>query len=132
MMITQPPSRIYIFLVTPQPPPWVDNGVRTHTGTLYLLFQTWVVPSLITESKYHIQRYKNNTTTVVVFTVSIHTILSLITYTYTKNVHLHLYNQSAKPTVVVPYKCASPVVCGRSRTSSSVPTRIKTRAKLYA
>ena len=65
--------------VTPQPPPRRMKGVRNYTGTLYLLFQTLVVPSLITESKYHIQRYKKNkTTTVVVFTVSIHTIMSPI------------------------------------------------------
>ena len=31
-----------------------------------------------------------------------------------------------------PYKCASLAVCERSRTSSSVPTWIKTRAKLNA
>ena len=46
--------------------------------SLYLIFQTLVVPSLITESKYHIQRYKNKTTTIVVFIVAIHTVLSPI------------------------------------------------------
>ena len=41
------------------------KGARNYTGTLYLLLQTLVIPSLITESKYHIQRYKNKTNTVV-------------------------------------------------------------------
>ena len=84
------------FMSHPQPPLGRMKGVRNYTGTLYLLFQTLVISSFITESKYHIQRYKNKTTTVVVFTVSIHTVLSPITYTYTKTVHLHLHNQSAK------------------------------------
>ena len=64
--------------ITPQPLPRRMKGAQNYTGTLYLLFQTLVVPSLITESKYHIQRYKNKTTTLVVFTMSIHTVLSLI------------------------------------------------------
>ena len=51
------------------------RGARLFTGTLYLLFQTLVGPSLIIESKYHIQ---NKTTIVVVFTISIHTALSPI------------------------------------------------------
>ena len=34
------------------------KGARDCTGTLYLLFQALVGPSLITESKYHIQKYK--------------------------------------------------------------------------
>ena len=42
----------------PQPPPRRMKGARNYTGTLYLLFQTLVISSLITESKYHIQRYK--------------------------------------------------------------------------
>ena len=50
----------------PQPPPRRMKGALNYTGTLYLLFQTLVGPSLITQSKYHIQ---NKTTTVVVFTV---------------------------------------------------------------
>ena len=54
------------------------RGRRDFTGTLYLLFQTLVRPSLITESKFYIHRYKNKTTTVMVFTVSIHTVLSPI------------------------------------------------------
>ena len=33
------------------------RGARLYTGTLFLLFQTLVGPSLITESKYHIQKY---------------------------------------------------------------------------
>ena len=43
----------------PQPPPGRMKGARNYTRTLYLLFQTLVVLSLITESKYHIQRYKD-------------------------------------------------------------------------
>ena len=42
----------------PQPPPRQMKGARNFTGILYLLFQTLVGPSLITESKYHVQRYK--------------------------------------------------------------------------
>ena len=42
----------------PQPSSWRMKGARNNTRTLYLLFQALVVPSLITESKYHIQRYK--------------------------------------------------------------------------
>ena len=42
----------------PEPPPRRMKGARNYTGTLYLLFQTLVGPSLITESKYHIQIYK--------------------------------------------------------------------------
>ena len=88
----------------PPPPPSPKlsprrmRGAQNYTGTLYLLFQTLVDPSLITESKYHIKRYNNKTTTVVVFTVSIHTVLSLNYIYIYKNLHLHLHNQSAKPT----------------------------------
>ena len=42
----------------PQPPPKQMKGARNYTGTLYLFFQTLVDLSLITESTYHIQRYK--------------------------------------------------------------------------
>ena len=69
------------------------KGSRDWTRTLYFIFQTLVGLSLITESKYHIQGYKNKTTTVVVFTVSIDAVLSPIyiyiyknctfTFTYT-------------------------------------------------
>ena len=98
------------------------KGVRDYTETLYLLFNTLVDPSLITESKYHIQRYKNKTTTVVVFTVSI--------LTFSSPIYIYII-KAQNLQVMDPYKCAGPIVCGRSRTSSSVATRIKTRAKLY-
>ena len=51
-----------------------------------------------------------------------------------KNYTFTFTDQSAKPTVMNPYSCVGPVVCGSSRTSSLVPTQIKrkTRAKLYA
>ena len=62
----------------PQPPPWRIKGALNYTETLYLFFYILVVPSLITESKYHIQKYKNKSTTIVVFIVSIHTVLSPI------------------------------------------------------
>ena len=58
------------------------GGVRNCTGTLYLLFQTLVGPS---RTKCHIQRYKYKTTTVVVFIVSIHTVLSPINIYIYKN-----------------------------------------------
>ena len=98
-------------------------GARPYTGTLYLLFQTLVGPSLIIESKYYIQILQNKTTTVVVFTVS---------YTYSSESHLHIQNytlhlhyQSTGPTVMNPYSCAGPVECGRSLSPSSVPTQIE-------
>ena len=62
----------------PIPPPRRTKRVWDCTETLYFIFQTLVSPSLITESKYHIKRIQNKTTTVVVFTVSIHTVLSPI------------------------------------------------------
>ena len=34
------------------------GGARDWTGTLYILFQTLVIPSLITVSKYPIQKKK--------------------------------------------------------------------------
>ena len=68
----------YIFCCTMIPLPRRTNGVRDCTRTLYCLFQTLVGPSLIIESKYHIQGYKNKTTTIVVFTVSIYIVLSPI------------------------------------------------------
>ena len=51
-------NMIVLEYVTPQPPPRWMKGTQNYTGTLYLLFQTLVGPSLTTESKYHIQRYK--------------------------------------------------------------------------
>ena len=69
------------FSVTPLPQSHQGGArgeARDWTETLYFLFQTLVGPSLIIESKYHIQGYKNKTTTVVVFIVSIHTVLSPI------------------------------------------------------
>ena len=46
------------YMSHPQPPPRRMKGTRDYTGTLYLLFQTLVGLSLITESKYCIQRDK--------------------------------------------------------------------------
>ena len=89
---------VEIRLSHPRPQPRQIKGARNYTRTLYLLFQTLVVTSLITESKYHIQIYKNKTTTVVVFTVLIHTVLSPIYIYIYKNCTLHLHDQSAKPT----------------------------------
>ena len=118
----------------PQPSPKLMKGARNYTGTLYFLFQTLVFPSLITESKYHVQRYKNKTTTVVVFIVSI--------YISSPKSHLHIHIQKLYICIYIirvqnlqvmnPYKCVGPAECGRSRTSSTVPTRIKTRAKINA
>ena len=36
----------------------MPGGTRDWTGTLYLLYQTLVCPSLITVSTYRIQKYK--------------------------------------------------------------------------
>ena len=74
--------------------------------------------------------------TIVVFTVSCTYIMSSIylyfyIYIVFKILHLHLQNQ-VKPTCDGPYNCVGPIVCGISRTSSSVPTRINTRTKLYS
>ena len=67
-----------VVVLRPHPPPRRTKGTQDWTGTLYFLFQMLVGLSLITESKYHIQGYKNKTTTVVVFVVSIHTVPSPI------------------------------------------------------
>ena len=56
-----------------------------------------VGPSPITESKYHIRRIQNKTTTVVVFTVSIHTVLSPIYIYIYKTIYLNLQIK-AQPT----------------------------------
>ena len=68
-------------------------------------------------------KIQNETTTVVVFTVS---------YTYSSESHLHIQNytlhlhdQSVEPTVMNPNSCAGPAECGRSLSPSSVPTRIE-------
>ena len=68
-------------------------------------------------------KIQNKTTTVVVFIVS---------HTYSPESHLHiqnytftLTNQSAEPTVMNPYSCASLAKCGRSLSPSSIPTRIE-------
>ena len=99
------------------------RGARPYTGTLYLLYQTWLCPSLITVSTYHIQKLQNQTTTVVVFIVS---------YTYSSKAHLHIQNytlhlhdQREEPTVMNPYSYAGLAECGRSLSPSSVPTRIE-------
>ena len=92
----------YFSLLHPQPPPRRMKGVRNYTGTLYLLFQTLMILSLITKSKYHIQRYKNKTTTVVVFTVSIHTIL--------RTIYIYIYKNCTFTTSDRPLQ-----VCWRSR-----------------
>ena len=52
-------------------------------------------------------------------------------YNY-KTVLLHLQIRARNLHVVNPYKCVGPTVCGNLQMSSPVPTRIKTRAKLYA
>ena len=75
------------------------RGARLYTGTLYLFFFS-LRAELITESKYHIQ---NKTTTVVVFTVPIHTISSSIyLYIYNNNFTFPLHIQSTEPTVMNP------------------------------
>ena len=77
------------------------RGMRPYTGTSYLLYQTLVCPSLITNINISYTKLQNKTTTVVVFTVS---------YTYSSESHLHMQNytlhlhdQSAEPTVMNPY-----------------------------
>ena len=81
-------------------------------------------PSLITISKYGIQKiYKIKTTTLVVFTVSY--TYSLESHLHIQNCTLHLHDQSAEPT------CSEPLqVCWQSRMWKitvvfSVPTRIE-------
>ena len=77
-------------------------------------------------------KIQNKTTTLVVFTVSIHTVPSPIYIYIYKIVHLYLPNQSAKPTGDGTLQVCGQTLCRRSRTSSSISTRIKTRAKLIA
>ena len=45
------PDLKHMIIVTPPPLPRRMNGAQNYTRTLYLPFQTLVVPSLITESK---------------------------------------------------------------------------------
>ena len=85
-------------------------------------------PHLITESKYHI--HSKRTTTGVV-SIKIYTYLSSLIYKY-KTLLLHLQIKARNLHVVNPYKCVGPTVCGSLQMSSPIPTRIKTRAKLYA
>ena len=132
-----PSNHQHILCRAPNPPPRQTKGVRDCIGTLYFLFQTLVGPSLIIESKYHIKRIQNKTTTVVVFTVSIHIVMSLIyiyiyiylyiyIYIYIQKLYIYIYIFRARNLHVVnPYKCVGLAVCGKSRTSSSVSTRIK-------
>ena len=69
-------------------------------------------PHLVTVSKYHIH-------------------LPSPIYNY-KTVLLHLQIRARNLHVVNPYWCVGPAVCGSLQMSSPVPTRIKTRAKIYA
>ena len=104
------------------------RGARPYTETLYLFFlkpnlYLWVWPTTYNRIKISYTKLQIKITTVVVFTVS-------YTYSFESHLHiqnytLHLHDQSAEPTVMNPYWCAGPAVCGRSRTSSSVPARIK-------
>ena len=57
--------------------------------------------------------------------------LSSPIYKY-KTVLLHLQIRAQNLHVVNPSWCVGPTVCGSLQMSSPVPTRIKTRAKLYA
>ena len=112
------------------------RGAIPCTGTLYLIFFFFLNrtgtygygPHLITESKYHIP-IKRTTTEVV--SIKIYTHLLSPIYKY-KNVLLHLQIRARNLHVVNPYKCVGPTVYGSLQMSSLVPTRIKTRAKLYA
>ena len=96
----------------PRPSQWRTKWVRDCTGTLYFLFQTLVSLSLITESKYHIKMIQNKTTTVVVFTVSIHTVLSPIYIYIYKKLYIYIYIFRARnllwwtPTSVLAQQCA--------------------------
>ena len=89
---------------------WVRD-VRLYTGTLYLFFfsfffQTLVGPSLIIESKYHIQKIQNKTTTGVV-SIKIYTYILSPIYIY-KNCTFTFTNQSAEPTCSEPLQVCWP------------------------
>ena len=93
------------------------RGARPYTGTLYLIFFSksyvylWVWPTSYNIIKIYTHLPVPFTNTTVLLQLQIRA----------RNLH-----------VVNPYKCVGPVVCGCLLTSSPVPTRIKTRAKLYA
>ena len=96
-----------------------EFGVRDHILRLFNCFLFFLF--FISESKYQIHIQKNYHQS------GVHQNL----YTYTES-HLQIQNctftftnESTKPTVMNPYWCVGPAVCGRSRTYSSVPTRIK-------
>ena len=117
--------------VMPQPPPWADEGgARLYWDSLPA-FSDIGRPKSYNCIKISYTKIQNKTTTVVMFKVS---------YTYSpeshlhiqKTLHLHLHDQSAQPTMMDSCWFVGPAVCERSRTSSSVPTQIKTRTKLNA
>ena len=83
------------------------QGARLYTGTLYLhffLFLTLVGPSRITESKYHIQKYKIKLPPWwCLHCQYIHSVLSPIYLYIYKNFTFQLHIQSVEPTVMNPY-----------------------------
>ena len=118
---------------------WVDNrppggaleivhvtpeGARDWTGTLYLLYQTLVCPSLITVSTYRIQKkIQNKTTTVVVFIVS-HT-YSPESHLYIQKLYIYIYRSERRT-----YSDEPLLVCWLSRMRKSLspsyaPTQIE-------
>ena len=112
----------------PHPPPNLDGrrGARLYWDSLPA-FSNIGGPKSYNKIKISYTRYKNKTTTIVVFTVSIHIVLSPIYINIYQKLYIYIYIIRAQNLQVMdPYKCTSPTVCGRSRTSSLVPTRIKT------
>ena len=56
----------------------------------------------------------------------------MCTFTCTLRLKSYIYKIESNLHMVDSYNCVSPVVCGISWTSSSVPTRINIYAKLYS
>ena len=85
-----------------------EQGSRRETiywiGTLYLLYQTLVCPSLITVSTYRIQKYKIKLPSWWCLQCHIHIVLSPI-YIYKKNYIFTFTDQTTKPTLMNPYSC---------------------------
>ena len=94
------------------------RDARPNTGTLYLIFFLKLnLYLLVWPTSYNI---------IKISYTFIESLLQKQNCTFTLQIrarNLHVVN---------PYKCVGPAVCGSLQMSSPVPTRIKTRAKLYA
>ena len=121
----------------PNPPPKRRVGMRQKTETFQPIFLSLVGPIYIYFHKeIKLITYTYKTTTVVVFIIFSTYIRVSFTCSYTisllQNSTFTIQKQIQNLHVVDFYSCVGLAICGISRTSSSIPTRINTRAKLYS